>query len=552
MGDIDRRTLFRAGAATVVTAAACRDKPHEAAPPIVPSAPPVVPLVEPLVVGPGMTGLPHPELAEQSIAELAGKLERRELTSVELVRRYRERIAALDGFLHSVLELDRDAEAIAAQLDSERAAGKVRGPLHGIPILVKDNIDTGDTMLTTAGSLALAASPPARRDAFVIGQLRTAGAIILGKTNMSEWANFRGFTSVSGWSARGGQCRNPYALDRTPSGSSSGSAVATAAGLCAAALGTETDGSIISPASLTALVGVKPTIGLVSRAGVIPISPSQDTVGPMARSVADAALLLAAIAGSDPEDPVTASCRLEDYSRHLDPKALAGARIGVPRKGWFGMVRCLDTIMAAALDRLVALGAVLVDNVELEVPPMPELAVLVAEIKPAMAAYLERRGDPKLRTLFDLILFNVQHADSELRLFGQEWFEKAASQPGTQTPGYAEARAACLATARGKLLDAALEQHHLDALVMVSGGLPWLIDPIAGDTSPAGPSATTLPAVAGYPHVTVPAGAYHGLPVGMSFVGRPFSEAKLLGYAYAFEQATHHRKPPRYYQTAPV
>jgi len=502
-----------------------------------------------------VTGLPHPELAELSIADLAGKLARRELTSVALVALYRERIAAVDGMVRSILELNREAEQIADRLDRERAAGTSRGPLHGIPILVKDNIDTGDTMLTTAGSLALAATAPARRDAFAIGKLRAAGAIILGKTNLSEWANFRGMASVSGWSGRGGQCRNPYALDRSPSGSSSGSAVATAAGLCAVSLGSETDGSIVSPASCNSLVGVKPTIGLVSRSGVIPISPSQDTLGPMARSVADAALVLTAIAGFDPEDPITAIGRPEDYTKYLDVKALAGARLGVPRRGWFGIARPVDTLMAAALDKLRGLGAELVDNVELEIPPTlggAELAVFIAEIKSAMEAYLARRGDPKVRSLFDVMMFDLQNRERELRIFGHEWFEKAQVTAGMESPGYLEARRTCLAIARDRLLDGAMQKHGVDALVVGTGGLPPLIDPIAGDAFPAGPPSSTLPAIAGYPHVTVPAGWYHGLPIGLSFIGRPFSEGKLLGYAFAYEQATRHRKPPRYFATAPV
>ncbi|HEY5926405.1 MAG TPA: amidase [Kofleriaceae bacterium] len=549
--DIDRRSLFRAGAATLVVAA-CRSQDEA---PIVPAPPPVSPLSEPLADGVGLTGLPHPELAELSIAELAGKLAQHELTSVALVQRYRERVAALDGNLHSILELNREAEQIAERLDRERAAGTLRGPLHGIPILVKDNIDTGDTMLTTAGSLALASTAPARRDAFVIAKLRAAGAILLGKTNLSEWANFRGTSSVSGWSGRGGQCRNPYALDRSPSGSSSGSGVATAAGLCAVSIGSETDGSIVSPASCNSLVGVKPTIGLVSRSGVIPISPSQDTLGPMARSVADAALVLTAIAGFDPEDPITVIARPEDYTKYLDPKALAGARIGVPRKGWFGIVRHVDTIMASALDKLRELGAELVDNVELEIPPTldgAELTVFLAEIKSAMEAYLARRGDPKVRSLFDVMMFDLQNRERELRSFGHEWFERAQVMNGMESPGYREARASCLAIARDQLLDGAMQKHRLDALVVGTGGLPPLIDPIAGDAWPAGPPASTLPAVAGYPHVTVPAGSYHGLPVGLSFIGGPFSEGKLLGYAFAFEQATRHRKPPRYFATAPL
>jgi amidase len=496
-----------------------------------------------------LTGLPFPELAEQSIADLA------KLGAVELVGRYRARIAALDDKLRAVIELNPDVEKIAEALDRERAAGKTRGPLHGIPVLVKDNIDTGDSMLTTAGSLALASSAPAKRDAFVVGKLRAAGAVLLGKTNLSEWANFRGTSSISGWSGRGGQCRNPYALDRSPSGSSSGSAVATASGFCAVAIGSETDGSITSPASCSSLVGVKPTVGLVSRAGVIPISPSQDTLGPMARSVTDAALVLTAIAGFDPEDPITINARPEDYTKYLDPKALAGARIGVPRKGWFGLARYVDTIMSGAIDQLRALGAEIVDDIELEVPPTlggAELTVFVAEMKTAMEAYLARRGDPKVRSLFDVILFDLQNRDSEMHAFGHEWFVQSQTSFGMQSPGYLEARAMCLEIARDKLLDGTMDKHQLDAIVVGTGSIPWLIDPLAGDALLPGPNSTTLPAVAGYPHVTVPAGWYHGLPVGLSFMGRAFSEGKLLGYAFAYEQATHHRRPPEYFNTAPV
>jgi amidase len=456
----------------------------------------------------------------------------------------------LNETLHAVLEVNREAEAIAQTLDAERAAGKLRGPLHGIPILVKDNIDTGDSMLTTAGSLALS-DAPAPRDAFVIAKLRAAGAIILGKANLSEWANLRGVQSVSGWSARGGQCRNPYALDRSASGSSSGSAAATAASLCAASLGSETDGSITSPASMCALVGMKPTVGLVSRAGVIPISSSQDTVGPIARTVADAAIVLTAIAGADPDDPVTAGAKPEDYTKHLDPKALAGARIGVPRKGWFGVLRPLDTVMTAAFAKLTELGAILVDPVELEIPPAlaaAEGAVFLCELKPAMEAYLARRGHPKFRSLLDLIAFNLAHPD-ELRLFGQEFFDQAQARPGHADAGYAAAREQCLKIAREQLLDAAFKNNQLDAMVMVTGGLPWLIDSLTGDAI-VGPNTTVLPAVAGYPHVTVTAGAFHDLPIGLSFVGLPYTEGKLFGYAYAYEQATKLRRPPRYLATA--
>lgn len=544
---IDRRALLRAGAATLI--AGCHGRAASNADPIASTPAPIVPLSEPLAPGVGITGLPYPELAEQSIADLA------QLSAVELVARYRARIAALDDKLRAVIELNPDAEKIAEGLDRERAAGKSRGPLHGIPILVKDNIDTGDSMLTTAGSLALASSPPAKRDAFVVGKLRSAGAVILGKTNLSEWANFRGTSSISGWSGRGGQCRNPYALDRSPSGSSSGSAVATASGFCAVAIGSETDGSITSPASCSSLVGLKPTIGLVSRSGVIPISPSQDTLGPMARSVTDAAIVLTAIAGFDPEDPITSHARPEDYTKYLDPKALAGARIGVPRKGWFGLANYVDTIMSAAIEELHKLGAEIVDDIELDVPASlgsAELTVFVDEMKDAMEAYLARRGDPKVRSLLDIIQFNLQNRERELHSFGQEWFVQSQATLGMQSPGYLEARAQCLAIARDQMLDGTMNAHKLDAIVVGTGSIPWLIDPLAGDTIPPGPNSTTLPAVAGYPHITVPAGFYHGLPVGLSFMGRAFSEGKLLGYAFAYEQATHHRRAPQYFSTAPV
>ncbi|MEO6776741.1 MAG: amidase [Kofleriaceae bacterium] len=548
MVDIARRDLFRAGAVMWV-ASACRSPAAEQDAPYVP--PPAWPPTRAEHAGSGLAGLPSPEVVEADITELAGKLARGETTSVALVRGYHARIDALHEPLRAVLEVNPEAEALAARLDAERAAGHVRGPLHGIPILVKDNIDTGDTMLTTAGSLALA-DAPAPRDAFVIARLRMAGAIILGKTNLSEWANLRGNGSLSGWSARGGQCRNPYALDRSASGSSSGSAAAAAASLAAATLGSETDGSITSPASMTSCVGIKPTIGVVSRGGVIPISFSQDTVGPIARTVRDAALVLNAIAGFDPEDPVTFGAPLEDYTKHLDAKALAGARIGVPRNGWFGISRTIDSFVTAAIGRLAELGAVIVDDVALEQPPQLaglELAVMLSELKPGLAAYLARRGDPKFRSLLDVIAFDLAHSSRELRYFGQELFEQAQARPGLAASDYAGARAQCLELARG-LLDGALQHHQLDALVVGTGSLPWLIDPLCGDTFPAAPNAPTLPAVAGYPHVTVPAGEFHGLPIGLSFIGTAFSEAKLLGFAYAFEQATKHRKPPRYLATA--
>lgn len=541
--DIDRRSLFRAGAASLALAGCQR---HEAAPeePFVP--PPAWPLAPPSTTGvPAITQVPHDELVDLPMTELA-----RRYSAVQLVDMYTARAAALSR-LNAVIELDPDARTTAQQLDQERASGKLRGPLHGMPILVKDNIDTAGKLRTTAGSLAF--ERPAPRDAGVIAKLRAAGGIVLGKANLSEWANLRGVGSISGWSARGGQTRNPYALDRNCSGSSSGSAAAASANLCAAALGSETDGSITSPASICSLVGLKPTVGLVSRAGVIPISSSQDTVGPMGRCVADVAALLTAIAGADPDDAATANAHADDYLRHLDPRALAGARIGIPRKGWFGISRTIDAVMTGVIARLGTLGATVIDNISLEInPQLPglELLVFACEMRPAMEAYLARRGDPTLRSMLDLIAFDYLHPE-ELRWFGHEYFEAANQHPGLRDSAYEAARQQCLAMSRD-VIDAALQKDHLDAIVVGTGGLPWLIDMIGGDALTPGPNSPTLPAIAGYPHITVPAGFYHSLPIGMSFIGAPYTEGKLLGYAYAFEQATHARQPPQYFGTSPL
>ena len=543
MDGIDRRALFRDGAVAVAVAVlpACKGKAEPPKP-----APPPVP--HPVDAG---LAQPATDIVENSIADLASKLASKKETSVSLVDKYTARINALNEQLHAVLEVNGEAAAIAKQLDDERAAGKLRGPLHGIPLLVKDNIDTGDKMMTTAGSLALDGSPAAK-DAFVIDKLRKAGAIILGKTNLSEWANFRGMQSSSGWSARGGQCRNPYAFDRTASGSSSGSAAATAASMCPASLGSETDGSITSPASMTSLVGIKPTIGLVSRAGVIPIAISQDTVGPITRTVADAAMILTAIAGTDPEDAATATAKPEDYTKYLDVNALKGARLGVPRKGVFGLNRNTDALMTTALDKLKELGAVLVDPVDFEIPPDlqdAELAVFFGEMKPAMEAYLKRRPDAKMKNLADIIAFNTAHADRELHLYGQEFLEKAQAAGGMTDKAYLDARATCLKIAREQL-DTLTAKNKLDAFVMPTGSLPWLIDPTGDAAAANGFGAPTFPAIAGYPHISVPAGDFLGLPFGLSLFGAAYSEGKLFGYAFAYEQATKHRRPPKYLPTA--
>lgn len=543
MGELDRRDLFRLGVAAGVTAVAggalagCQGGGAK----------------QPTLGTKGEPALPAPDLAEVSIAELQRRMQAGAETCASLVAKYTARIEAVNETgpnLRAVIEIDPDAAAKAQQLDAERAAGRLRGPLHGIPMLVKDNLDTGDKMPTTGGSLALAQTY-AKADSFVVAKLRAAGALILGKTNLSEWANLRGSPSTSGWSARGGQCRNPYALDRSPSGSSSGSGAAVAANLCAAAIGTETDGSITSPASCTSLVGLKPTVGLVSRTGIIPIAASQDTAGPMTRTVTDAAVVLSAIAGSDPADRGTAAAKPEDYTKYLDRNALAGARIGVPRKGWFGLNRNMDAIAEAALRDLAKLGAVLVDPIELESPPalgMAELEVLLYEIKWQLADYLATRGDDtKVRTLADVIAFNKAHA-VELSVFGQELFEQAQAKGPLTDKAYLEARATCLRLARDEGLDKAFAANKLDAIFAGTSSPPWLIDPVNGDAFGAG--CTTLPAIAGYPHITVPGGYVRGLPMGISLIGPAWSEGKLLGYAFAYEQATKHRQPPKYLPTA--
>ncbi|HEY1814607.1 MAG TPA: amidase [Kofleriaceae bacterium] len=550
--EIDRRTLMQIGAAMMVPACRSESSPNP--------SPNPSPVPTSVPADASVADVTAHELEEATIADLQTRLASKQETSRSLVAKYRARIEALDRAgpqLRAVLELDPDVDAMADKLDAERAAGKLRGPLHGIPILVKDNIDTTGKLTTTAGSLALEGTTPPK-DAFVIARLRDAGAIILGKTNLSEWANLRGSPAVSGWSGRGGQTKNPYALDRTPSGSSSGSAVATAANLCAASLGTETDGSITSPASMCSLAGIKPTVGLVSRNGVIPISASQDTVGPIARSVADCAALLTVLAALDPDDPKATQpvpgrpTAPEDYTKALDPKVLAGVRLGVPRKGFFGTHRGLDAVMTVALAKLKELGAVLVDPVDF--PPTPDLAleldVLMTEMKAQLASYLATRGNTvKVHSLADVIAFDNAHADREMPLFGQELFEQAQAKGSMTDPAYLAARAKCVQIARTQVLDKLMRDHQLDAFVAATGGPPWLIDPILGDTT-IGPNTTQLPAVAGYPHVTVPMGWTSGLPLGLSFFGKPWSEGKLLAYAFAFEQATHHRKPPQYLPSA--
>src|SRR5688572_17928424 len=498
---------------------------------------------------------PSIDVVELSATDARDRMAAGTLTSEALTAAYLKRIAAVDDsgpMLSSVIELNPQAEDEARALDAERKSGKVRGPLHGIPILIKDNVDVAG-MVNSAGSLALADHKP-KADAFMVARLRNAGAVILGKTNLSEWANFRSTRSTSGWSARGGLTRNPYALDRNASGSSSGSGAAIAASLGAVSVGTETDGSIVSPSAANGLEGVKPTVGLVSRAGIIPIAQSQDTAGPMARSVADAAALLSVLAGSDPRDAATAEAanRVADYVKVLDRNALKGARLGV-MKNQFTMAR--NDLASGALERalevLRAQGAELV-----EVPELPnaaklgpaELEVMLHEIKAGMASYLaEYAPGAPVKNLADLIAFNQKHHEKVMPYFGQELFVQAQAKGGLDSPEYQKALATNRLLSREEGIDRVLKEHRLDALIAPTGQPAWLTDFIKGDASGGG--FTQPAAVAGYPHVTVPAGMVKGLPVGLSFVGTAWSEARLLALAYSFEQAMGARRAPTYVKT---
>jgi amidase len=495
---------------------------------------------------------------EATIAELQAAMASGRLSSGRLTHAYLRRIRQIDlsGIqLNSVIEVNPDALDIARELDAERRQGKVRGPLHGIPILVKDNFATRDRMETTAGSLALlGAEVP--RDAFVIRRLRRAGAVILGKANLSEWANFRSTQSSSGWSGRAGQCLSPYVLDHNPCGSSSGSGTATAANLAAVSLGTETDGSIVCPSSHNALVGIKPTLGLTSRSGVVPLAHSQDVTGPMARTVTDAAIVLGAMTGVDPRDPATADSKghsYRDYRRFLDPNGLRGARIGVWREGVFGASPEADVIGEAAIADLRRLGATVVDPTD--IPGVddiggPEFTVLLCEFKDDIAAYLSELRDTDMRTLADLIAFNEANAERELRWFGQEIFLQAEATGGTADPAYAEALATSKRLAQ-EGIDQTLDRFDLDAIFSLTASPPWTTDLVNGDHFLLGSS--TPAAVAGYPNITVPAGFSFGeLPVGVNFIGRRWAEPTLLKLAYGYEQGTHHRHAPRFVPTLGV
>jgi amidase len=495
------------------------------------------------------------DVEERSLADLCADLGAGRIGSEPLVAAYLARIDAIDRngpALASVIETNPDAPAIARALDAERRARGTRGTLHGVPVLIKDNIDTGDRMQTTAGSLALLGSRPLA-DAHLVRQLRAAGAVILGKTNLSEWANIRSSHSASGWSARGGLTRNPHALDRSASGSSSGSAVAVAASLCAAAVGTETDGSILSPSSVCGIVGLKPTVGLVSRGGIVPIAASQDTAGPMARSVRDCALLLGAMTAADPEDAAMAGRPLPptDYLSALDGASLRGLRLGVARQ-FFGFHNAVDRVFDAVLDLLQDAGAVLVDPVTLpgiDTIGDAELTVLLYELKLGLDDYLRRRGrSAPVRSLADVIAFNRAHADRELRWFGQDLLIRAQNHGPTTETEYRRARAECLRIARDEGIATALRRDRLDALIAPTGGPAWRSDLVLGDHDVGGGS-TSPAAIAGSPSITVPAGQVHGLPVGLTFFAGPWSEHRLLAMAHAFERAMTPRRAPLYRST---
>jgi amidase len=501
---------------------------------------------------------PQPDaLFEKSIAELAAAMQGGSLTSRALTARYLARIETMDKrgpAVNAIIEINPDALAIADQRDAERKAGKSRGPLHGIPIVIKDNIDTADRMRTTAGSLALASSTPPR-DAFIAERLRAAGAVLLGKTNLSEWANYRSTRSTSGWSGRGGQTRHPYVLDRNPCGSSSGTGAAIAADFATAGIGTETDGSIICPSGICGLVGIKPTVGLWSRSGIIPISASQDTAGPMARTVADAAALLGAVAGVDPRDAATAAGtgkRSADYARFLDAAGLKGARIGVARN-LAGFNRDVDALLDGAVTAMRGAGAVILDHAELAGPGKfddEETIVLDYEFKAGLNAYLASLGAAApVKTLADLIAWNERERVREMPWFGQEIFIRAQKRGALTDRKYLDARRKCLRMARTEGIDVTLAKHRLDAIVCPSNQPAWPTDHLNGDHFTGG--NTSFAAVAGYPSISVPMGFVHELPAGLSFIGNAWSEGQLIKYAFAFERATRARRAPKYLASLP-
>ena len=515
----------------------------------------------PVLHAPGQSGCPPAtdvaafELDEITISQLADGMSSGKYTARAIAEKYLARIEAIDRHgpaLNSVIEINPDALEIAEKLDAERKEKGARGPLHGIPILLKDNLDTADKMMTTAGSLALVGSKPSK-DSFVVQRLRAAGAVILGKTNLSEWANIRSTHSTSGWSGRGGQTKNPYALDRNPCGSSSGSGAAVSANLCVAAIGTETDGSIVCPANANGVVGIKPTVGLTSRTGIIPISHTQDGAGPLARTVRDAAIVLGTMVGVDAEDAASSLSQgkgLNDYTKFLDPKGLNGARIGVVRK-YFGFSDSVDRLMEGSLSVLKSQGAVLVDPVEIETLGKfdeSEFTVFLYELKTNLNKYLERLGpSAPVKNLREVIAFNEKNRDKEMPFFGQDIFVHSEAKGPLSEKEYVDALAKNRLLARAEGIDAVMDKHKLDALVAPTGNPAWPTDLVNGDHSGGGSSNAA--AVAGYPNINVPAGNLWGLPVGLSFFGRAWSEPTLIRLAYAFEQATKARITPKFLPT---
>ena len=506
-----------------------------------------------LMTGRSFAAIKDFDVEEATVASLQVAMQKGEITSRELVANYIARIKAGDKQTNSIIEINPDALDIAAALDAERKAGKLRGPLHGIPVVLKDNIDTADKMKTTAGSLALMNAPIPKRDAFLVEQLRLAGAVVLGKTNLSEWANFRSTSSTSGWSGRGGQTRNPYILDRNPCGSSSGTGAAIAANFAAMGIGTETDGSIVCPSSICGIVGLKPTVGLISRSGVIPISASQDTAGPMTRTVADAAIMLSAMTAVDASDPATAknaTMARKDYETFLQPDGLKGAVIGVARDFW-GKRAEVDKIMDASLESMKKAGATLIDVKfpNLEKFGDAEFEVLQFEFKDGLEKYLAGRGSQH-KNLDDLIKFNNDNAAREMPYFKQEIFETSAKKGSLATKEYLDARALSIKLTREEGIDAAMNKDKLDAIVAPSNAPTWMIDWVNGDCGSNYISSSSLAAVAGYPSITVPAGFLRELPIGISFFGKPYTEHVLIKLAYAFEQMTKARRKPKFLPTA--
>lgn len=512
--------------------------------------------VNPAIIWAESEKITPPLTEEITITKLQKLMADGHYTARDITQYYLQRIQAIDKQgpkLSAIIELNPDALQIADQLDQERKFTGPRSALHGIPILLKDNIDTGDHMQTTAGSLAMIGETKPQ-DAFLVKNLRTAGAIILGKTNLSEWANFRSTRSTSGWSSRGGQTRNPYALRRNPCGSSSGSGAAVSANLCAAAIGTETDGSIMCPSSNNGIVGIKPTLGLVSRSGIIPIAHSQDTAGPMARTVADAAILLSIITGIDPEDKITQEQKGKihpDYSVFLDKNGLRGARIGVARN-FLGFDARVDTIIENSMVLMKKSGAEIIDSTNIEATDdysESEYEVLLYEFKADLNAYLKRRTCTNIKTLIDLIAFNEKHKAKVMPYFGQDIFLAAIEKGPLTDKAYLKALKNNHLLSRRKGIDATLKAHQLDAIIAPTGGPSWVTDLINGDHFSG--SSSSPAAVSGYPSITVPAGFIYGLPIGLSFIGSPYTEARLIQFAYAFEQASLARMPPSFIEALP-